>query len=607
MGITFRHDAAAGLIGSYAAGQAVAGRRRQKYAMAALLQDRRHRQRLEELGGRRGVRGGAAGAPAGVWNDPLSMEGLAGKSRHGRAARRARARKIRLGKYDSIADIPAEWRPTFAPQDAIDRQQDLDDATLADERRVTAADVADQRRVTAADVADQRRVTAAEQTRTSGVRKEYRTTTSSRLEDPAYSEDQRTAGNKLLKELGLLEGSKRLGAHDEAGAQMEMQDLQGKLDKILNEPKGIPDLTLGEQLQKRFVTDPETGQRFQWMGEEKGLVLVPPPDDPKAAARSLKNKFNIARKAHNTALQAQEKALNDELHPPSPEQRNHLQDRVNQAKEEMEDAASEMESLDDQFEEETIEKKGTTLQRLGDDKGFVPIDMSKGTEGADKEAKANEDATVNKFNEILDAQDIEGFEGKKKSKEEALEEAKKYIERQEWVRQQVRGIKPSENEQQVFDDIVGTPPVVQPHPSDLTVPATGQLAGLTMGQGKPGIPAEPGPSDLTPPVPGEEPAPAAQPAPDAQKSPRSRPKTPAERKQSIQNDIPTDFRISHSREADVLRRLAGIPQEELSQNQIDAVAEALAVLREYQLEQSKKREPVTVDPSETTMFDTMIR
>ena len=131
MGITFRHDAAAGLIGAYAAGQSSGRRRRSKYGMG-------RRQRMLPTGATR--RAVAGKQPEGQWADPLAQPKLEGQDAvTQRARRRARARKYRMGK-----DIPAEWQPTFTSQDEIKakREQDQKDAEwkrdVADEERINA-------------------------------------------------------------------------------------------------------------------------------------------------------------------------------------------------------------------------------------------------------------------------------------------------------------------------------------------------------------------------------------------------------------------------------------------------------------------------------------
>ena len=76
MGITFRHDAAAGLIGAYGAGLAANQRRKQKYMMDILEKQRDRNSRLggvSNRNGRSGVRGGAGGGDqlGGRWVDPM--------------------------------------------------------------------------------------------------------------------------------------------------------------------------------------------------------------------------------------------------------------------------------------------------------------------------------------------------------------------------------------------------------------------------------------------------------------------------------------------------------------------------------------------------------
>jgi hypothetical protein len=154
MGITFRHDAAAGLIGAYAAGQAENKRRNQRYANEMLLRGSRYapRMRVPRVAG--GLRGQAAAAPQGQWVDPveenflLTDEEKRERRVQQRAQGKAYARKSRLGK----APVRGDLMPYFESQDVIDqrneaeaarvqRQQELEDARrqremqLEDERR----------------------------------------------------------------------------------------------------------------------------------------------------------------------------------------------------------------------------------------------------------------------------------------------------------------------------------------------------------------------------------------------------------------------------------------------------------------------------------------
>ncbi len=137
MGITFRYDAAAGLIGAYGAGQASGRARGQKYAMAALLQQQRNLPRMLGRGPARGIgaRSRAAGQQIAGWDDPLdSSETLT--PRQLAASRRARDRKARLtarGKNysgSSFGSVPAESMPTPITQDDLDLA-----AKKADEQR----------------------------------------------------------------------------------------------------------------------------------------------------------------------------------------------------------------------------------------------------------------------------------------------------------------------------------------------------------------------------------------------------------------------------------------------------------------------------------------
>jgi len=139
MGITFRHDAAAGLIGAYAAGQSARRRRGQKYAMDMLQKQQQHRQRMRATGVKR--RALAGPQAEGQWNDPLAPAGLEGQDAvTQRAQRRGRARKYRMGK-----DVPAEWQPQFTSQDEIDAKREQDEDKRQWERKVADEKARDQR------------------------------------------------------------------------------------------------------------------------------------------------------------------------------------------------------------------------------------------------------------------------------------------------------------------------------------------------------------------------------------------------------------------------------------------------------------------------------
>jgi hypothetical protein len=129
MGIRVVHDAGAmaGLAG-YAGGKNRAKARQQKYDQALWMQERRHQQDMERMGGGLkyrnalgGRRAGGGAADGGFWADPLAdNEDLdPGIRRQRRAQREARARKGRSGK-----DVPAEWQPTYTSPAQIEQQQD---------------------------------------------------------------------------------------------------------------------------------------------------------------------------------------------------------------------------------------------------------------------------------------------------------------------------------------------------------------------------------------------------------------------------------------------------------------------------------------------------
>ena len=215
MPITFRHDAAAGLIGSFAAGQAAGRRRNQKYSMALLMQNQRDRFRLGALGAARGVRGRALAPEGQLGPDPLADDPtLTPKERRILAARRrARERKIRLGK-----DVPFEIRQNFIPQAQIDRQNELDDEQRENDREDF---IRGETRGFA--VADKR--AAAEQ----GVRNTGLAFDRRQLDEGPYSEDQKARGNKALTARGLIGINTGLS---ESERQAELAKQQAILDEI---------------------------------------------------------------------------------------------------------------------------------------------------------------------------------------------------------------------------------------------------------------------------------------------------------------------------------------------------------------------------------------
>ena len=489
MAITFRHDAAAGLIGSFAAGQAEGRRRNQKYNMALLLQDRRNRQRLGALGGRRG----ALAPPEGQFApDPLADDpDLDPHQRRILAAkRRARARKGRLGK-----DIPFDIRGGgFIPQDAIDRQRDVDDATLANDRRVEAATVA-----------DERRAAAAEQTRTSGVRKESRAATGALFDDPIFSKEQQDDANNLNREIGLLQGSDRMSPQDAAATEAKRAELQGKLDAIRDDPQGVAAQTRDQKGEAVFGDAWEQNKHLPWFFDEDGKPALPTGftmPDGSAAQLALRGKRRTASKALGAAQEAK-RARNAEEIKPGEEEARFYQDNVDRAQEAVDDINEQMESLDDKWNEETIEKNGERVQHLGEGKGFEKIDLGGGDEDKAATAKARVDAVVKGVSEILKAQKSEGFEGKKLTEDQAFDQVMESIEAEdrvaakaekaqeesdaidERIRQKVMDRKAAAEAGELGPDDLRLPgEPVQPDSSDLTrpAPATGQLAGLTMKQ-----------------------------------------------------------------------------------------------------------------------------
>ncbi len=142
MAIRFEHQAGAGLIGAFAAGQAARSRRGQKYAMDMMMQNRRHQQVMQQrmagaygrYGLGRGRRGGGGAGGGGRLIDPLAADSplaLSDPVQH-KAALQARGRKSRLGE-----PIPGQWQPQFTPQWKLDQEE----ADLEFEREQGVADL----------------------------------------------------------------------------------------------------------------------------------------------------------------------------------------------------------------------------------------------------------------------------------------------------------------------------------------------------------------------------------------------------------------------------------------------------------------------------------
>ena len=432
MAITFRHDAAAGLVGSFAAGEAAGRRRNQKYSMALLMQNQRDRNRLRALGGVRGGRARAF-APEGQFEpDPLADDPtLTPKDRRIIAARRrARERKIRLGK-----DVPFDIRQNFIPQAQIDRQNELDDEQRENDREDLIR--GETRGFAVAD----KRAAAEQAVRNTGLAFDRK-----QLNDGPYSEDQKARGNKALTDRGLI-GTNTGLSESERQAELAKQD--AILDEIRNDPQGVAaqtpidraneNLGLFDPDQNRFVSSEEAGPNAYPVPINDGqpnFSQAQTPDDG-SAARSLRVKRRAASKALGAAQEAQRARLADDVLPGEDEAR-FFQDNVDRAQEALDDIDGQMESLDDKWNEETIEKKGARVQHLGEGKGFSKIDLGGEEEDAAATAKAREDFIVNKINEILNAQDADGFEGKKLTEDQAYTKAVGLAERDEKMRQRAR-------------------------------------------------------------------------------------------------------------------------------------------------------------------------
>lgn len=289
MPITIRHQAGAGLIGAYAAGQASSRRRAQKYAMDRLLLQQRHQQRLEEIGlGRgiragaigRGVRGRALGPVQGRINDPLAKNPLQQGAnpllteRERRAALRGRARKYRLG-----GGIPAEWQPTFTPQAEIEREQELADEARKFQRqdRIRAEEWEREGRLRAAE--GEQRLEAED-------RRFGRTTIDEFIPDiPDHLTG--TPFENELKKLNDAERILRMGRDfdpNDPDVQEKIAEIQAERERIreMAPPKRPSDERLRE-----FLGDNNFNQygHLPWVPDDKGgFVIADIPEDRAATA-----------------------------------------------------------------------------------------------------------------------------------------------------------------------------------------------------------------------------------------------------------------------------------------------------------------------------------
>lgn len=128
MGIRFVHQAGAGMIGAFAAGQAASKRRGQKYALDRMQQQQQHQNRMQERlagskyrgalgGGRRG--GGMAGGMGGRWVDPVAASASPNVNVQRNAQYRAAARAGRLGQAPRQTDL----LPQFQSQAEVEQQE----------------------------------------------------------------------------------------------------------------------------------------------------------------------------------------------------------------------------------------------------------------------------------------------------------------------------------------------------------------------------------------------------------------------------------------------------------------------------------------------------
>jgi hypothetical protein len=211
MAIRLRHDAAAGLIGAYVAGQ---NRRRRYYRPPFQMRRPVQQQAMQpEIVG---------------FNDPLADDvNLTPAERRQRAAaRRARDRKMRLGN-----DISFNWQATPITQADVQRQQQLDD-----EQRKFARE--DQLRQEGFAREDAQRIADNEFRMQQGILEEGRQFTRNQLEEGPYTEQQRREANDLLRKMGLLRTSSLLRGDDTPAANAQLAALQEQLQQILDDPQG---------------------------------------------------------------------------------------------------------------------------------------------------------------------------------------------------------------------------------------------------------------------------------------------------------------------------------------------------------------------------------
>lgn len=267
MPITFRHDAAAGLIGSFAAGQAAGRRRNQKYSMALLMQNQRDRFRLGALGAARGVRGraGAAGNQIVGFHDPLADNDQleAGDRRRNAAARRARARKERIAARRGVSPgssfgvVPESSRRIPITQDDIDqkREDDLLRDKLQRENDIWTKENE------AAHLARRREFNL------------------KRLEGGDYAESQVTDAQGIMAEMDAIRADKGLTEEERVE---QLIPRQAALDDILDDPQGAG-MTEADVLGQNQYGDAWEGKglnEIPWVVNDQGQLDLPKWLDP---------------------------------------------------------------------------------------------------------------------------------------------------------------------------------------------------------------------------------------------------------------------------------------------------------------------------------------
>lgn len=308
MAIRFKHDVGAGIIGAYAAGQAEARRRREKYSLALYQQEREHQLRMQErLGGLQyraalgGGRGGD-GATAGAWVDPADNPFLTEEERiklrvKQRAQRRAAARG---------AGAPTDALPYWRSGEEIKAQRDREAEDR--KRQQEIEDREDQQEAIAARAkAGQEATAAAARLRDQiAFAQDEEKTIEQDIANNRYSKEDAAELRKKQREIRNTLSSKRFS--DEAQREAELAKLRAERDDIF--ARRLPEETLADKIAKgvEWTTGPD-GRKFPVVIGSDGKPQVmsgwKPSDDAakeaaKVAARQQKIFDNAQKKMKET-------------------------------------------------------------------------------------------------------------------------------------------------------------------------------------------------------------------------------------------------------------------------------------------------------------------